>query len=80
MKKSDNNYTLCFDNKEDLNYVKSLVKIGNVIKEYAEKHTLAMECGSEYIMQNDEAQFDALDLVCNIFNIIVEDNLEDYLK
>ena len=35
---------------------------------YAEKHPLAVEVGSEYIMQNDEAQVDALELVCNIFD------------
>ena len=35
---------------------------------YAEKHPLAVECGSEYIMQDDKAQADALQLVCNIFD------------
>lgn len=35
---------------------------------YIEKHPRAVECGSEYIMQNDEAQVDALKLVCNIFD------------
>ena len=35
---------------------------------YIEKHPLAVECGGEYIMQNDEAQVDAINLVCNIFD------------
>lgn len=35
---------------------------------YIEKYPLAAECGSEYIMQNDEAQVDALQLVCDIFD------------
>ena len=39
-----------------------------LLAEYIEKHPLAVECGSEYIMQDDEAQFDALQLVCNIFD------------
>ena len=75
-KKENNKYILQFDNKEDSDYTKLLVKIGNIITEYSEKHELAMECGSEYIMQNDEAQVDALDLVCNMFDILSEDNKE----
>lgn len=35
---------------------------------YIEKHPLAVDCGSEYIMQDDEAQVDALQLVCDIFD------------
>lgn len=35
---------------------------------YIEKHPLAVECGGEYIMQNDNAQDDALKLVCDIFD------------
>ena len=35
---------------------------------YIEKHPLAVECGGEYIMQDDEAQVDAINLVCNIFD------------
>lgn len=35
---------------------------------YIEKHPLAVECGGEYIMQDDEAQIDALQLVCDIFD------------
>ena len=35
---------------------------------YIEKYPLAVELGGEYIMQNDKAQVDALELVCNIFD------------
>ena len=66
-------YTIYCDNEEDFQYLKTLVKIGNVIKEYAENHELATECGSEYIMQNDEAQIDGLQLVCQIFDILVDE-------
>lgn len=41
------------------------------IEEYAEKHPLALECGSEYISQSDEAQVDALELVNRIFDALV---------
>lgn len=43
-----------------------------LIVEYANAHELAVECGSEYIYQNDDAQVDALDLVCDIFDKCVE--------
>lgn len=39
-----------------------------LLADFIEKHPMAIECGSEYIMQNDEAQADALELVCNIFD------------
>ena len=35
---------------------------------YIEKHPLVVECGGEYIMQEDDAQIDALKLVCDIFD------------
>jgi hypothetical protein len=35
---------------------------------FIEKHPSAVECGGEYIMQDDEAQVDALQLVCDIFD------------
>lgn len=38
---------------------------------YMERHPFAAKLGGEYIMQNDEAQVDALQLVCDIF-----DNME----
>ena len=65
------------DSKEAFNITKqSLVRIINIIKKYADKHEFAMDCGSEYIMQNDEAQIDALDLVCKIFDTLSDDNKE----
>ena len=67
-----------FDSKEAFNITKqSLVRIINIIKKYADEHELAIKRGGEYIMQNDEAQVDALDLVYNIFNILSEDNKEE---
>ena len=39
-----------------------------LLAEYVEKHPLAAEVGSEYIMQDDQAQVDALQLVCDIFD------------
>lgn len=53
-----------------------LVEIGNMVSEYAGKHPTAKTCGSEYIMQNDEAQEDALYLVCKIFDSICENREE----
>lgn len=47
-------------------------KIMTLLMEYIEKHPLAIECGGEYIMQDDEAQVDALKLVCNIFDDMQE--------
>jgi len=46
-------------------------EIKALIAGYVEKHPLAEEMGGEYIMQDDEAQVDALQLVCDIF-----DNME----
>ena len=66
-------YTIYCDNEEDFKYLKTLVKIGNAIKEYADNHEMATECGSEYIMQNDKAQIDALVLVGEIFDIMVDE-------
>lgn len=43
-----------------------------LIVEYANTHESAVECGSEYIYQNDDAQVDALDLVCAIFDKCIE--------
>ena len=66
-------YTIYCNSEDDYKYLKTLVKIGNVIQEYAEKHELASECGGEYIMQHDEAQIDGLELVCNIFDILCDE-------
>ena len=45
-------------------------EIKALIAGYVERHPLAAELGGEYIMQNDKAQVDALQLVCDIFNNI----------
>ena len=39
-----------------------------LLANYIEKHPLAVDRGGEYIMQNDKAQVDALQLVCDIFD------------
>ena len=46
----------------DMEEVKAL------IAGYIERHPLAEKHGSEYILQNDDAQEDALQLVCDIFD------------
>ena len=46
-------------------------EIKALIAGYVERHPLAEECGGEYVMQDDEAQEDAIQLVCDIF-----DNME----
>ena len=43
-------------------------EIMSLIAEYIEKHPLARKFGSEYIMQSDKAQEDALKLVCDMFD------------
>lgn len=43
-----------------------------LIKQYIFDHELAIECGSEYIYQNDKAQTDAIDLVCDIFDTCIK--------
>jgi len=52
--------------KENMEEIKAL------IAGYVEKHPLAEECGSDYIWQQDEAQVDAIQLVCDIFDNIME--------
>lgn len=54
----------------DFNIVHSSTAIQDAIDAYIDKHPTATICGSEYIMQDDEAQEDALELVCNIFDFI----------
>jgi len=39
-----------------------------LLADFMEKHPLAVGCGSDYIMQSDKAQIDALQLVCEIFD------------
>lgn len=46
-------------------------EIKALIARYVERHPLVEELGGEYIMQNDEAQEDAIQLVADIF-----DNME----
>ena len=41
--------------------------IEKLISDYRYKHPLAEKLGGEYIMQSDEAQIDAIQLVCDIF-------------
>ena len=43
-------------------------KVIKLIEAYAKKHESAVTCGSEYIYKNEKAQFDALDLVADIFD------------
>ena len=47
-------------------------KINELILKYAGKHELALECGGEYIYQSDSAQEDAIELVCSIFESMME--------
>lgn len=55
-----------------MNFNINMNKLKELILEYTNVHELAVECGSEYIYQNDDAQVDALDLVCAIFDKCVE--------
>lgn len=55
-----------------MNFNINMDKLKELILEYANAHELAVECGSEYIYQNDDAQVDALDLVCDIFDKCIE--------
>lgn len=48
------------------------VKLTKLIKQYTFDHESAIECGSEYIYQNDKAKTDAIDLVCDIFDACIE--------
>ncbi len=55
-------------------------KIMELINKYAADHDSVKNCGSEYIMQSDEAQDDALQLVCDIFDLMVEEEYRPTLK
>ena len=57
--------------KEHFEWFRNNAILG-LIEEYAEKHQLAKECGSEYIGQSDSAQIDAIKLVCDIFDLYVD--------
>ena len=49
------------------------IKIRKLIEKYAENHNLAEELGSEYINQDNKAQTDAIKLVCDIFDLYVNE-------
>lgn len=53
------------------------IEIEKLIGKYINKHPTALSCGSEYIMQDDKAQVDALDLVCKFFDIMIADELNE---
>lgn len=59
-----------------MNFNINMNKLKELILEYANAHELAVECGSEYIYQNDDAQVDALDLVCAIFDKCIEKEVD----
>lgn len=46
-------------------------RIESLLLAYIDRHPLAIECGSEYIGQSDEAQIDAIQLVCDIFDALI---------
>jgi hypothetical protein len=53
----------------------NIEEIKELIAGYAEKHPLAVKCGSEYVWQEDDAQVDAIQLVADIFDSMEsEDN------
>jgi hypothetical protein len=45
--------------------------IMDLIVAYGKEHPLAWECGGEYIAQDDDAQVDAIQLVCDIFDSLI---------
>lgn len=56
---------------------KNEAEIVDLLKKYADKHTLALECGAEYVWQDDKAQVDAITLVGAIFdNLMTEGEKE----
>lgn len=59
-----------------MNFNINMNKLKELILEYANTHELAVECGSEYICQNDDAQVDALDLICAIFDKCIEKEVD----
>ena len=52
------------------NMIYDMEEIKALIEGYAKRHPLAEKMGGEYIMQDDEAQEDALQLVCDIFDSV----------
>lgn len=47
-------------------------KLTKLIEQYAFNHESVIECGSEYIYQDDDARTNAVDLVCDIFDTCIE--------
>lgn len=39
------------------------------VKDYMDKHRLAVKLGGEYVGQNDQVQVDAIELACDLANI-----------
>lgn len=56
-----------------MNFNINMNKLKELILEYAKKHELAVEYGSEYIYLNGKTQADALDLVCDIFDNCIKE-------
>ena len=48
--------------------MKTIEEIKAMLAWYIEKHPCALILGGEYIMQDDKAQEDAIQLVCGIFD------------
>ena len=48
-------------------------KIFKLLEKYINDHPLAEKYGSEYITQSDSARDDALYLVCDIFDSMLEE-------
>lgn len=55
----------------DVEYIKS------AIESFAERHPMALKRGSEYVSLDDDAQTDAIELVGDIFDNIIEDSEDE---
>lgn len=55
----------------DVEYIKS------AIESFAERHPMALQRGSEYVSLDDDAQTDAIELVGDIFDNIIEDSEDE---
>lgn len=54
-------------------FKKSTKDIQKLFIRYSSKYPLALSSGSEFILQDENAQDDAIFLVCDIFNILSKD-------
>ena len=52
-------------------YYIDIEEIKTLLSEYIEKYPLAVRYGSIYIMENDKAKADAVQLICNLFDIMM---------